>query len=107
MNREQIKALLERPDVKLINLNDRQVEGISDIFDGHIFKTRTELGVPIEDILTIIANTDGARVFESTPHSMYPIIAHLNEVVPEQRFQVDNVILCGLRFGRSALCLYS
>lgn len=100
--REQIKALLERPDIKLVNHANRSRESISDIFDGNIFERCREQGISIEDVLTITANSDGVRAFNSTPNSMYPILAHINEIVPEQRFKVDNVLLCGLWFGRSA-----
>ncbi|KAJ1519617.1 hypothetical protein ONE63_004891 [Megalurothrips usitatus] len=99
---EQLRALLEQPDTILVDHASRSSEGLSDIFDGNVFKRCKELGIPIEDVLTLTINTDGVRVFKSTQNSMYPILSHLNELIPEQRFKVDNVILCGLWFGRSA-----
>ncbi|KAJ1528915.1 hypothetical protein ONE63_007284 [Megalurothrips usitatus] len=100
--KEQIEALLKRPDIKLIDHKDRLVDGIRDIFDGDIFKKCHRLGIAIEQVLTLIFNTDGVRVHNSTKNTMWPILAYINEIVPEQRFQTDKVLLCGLWFGRSA-----
>ncbi|KAJ1528992.1 hypothetical protein ONE63_007359 [Megalurothrips usitatus] len=100
--KEQIEGLLKRPDIKLIDHKDRLVDGIRDIFDGDIFKKCHRLGIAIEQVLTLIFNTDGVRVHNSTKNTTWPILAYINEIVPEQRFQTDKVLLCGLWFGRSA-----
>lgn len=101
--REQIEAFLARPDVKLVDHKRRTSDFISDIFDGEMYKTiRNVLGQQISNILTYTFNTDGVRVHKSTKNSMWPILLYINEVIPDQRFQVDNVILAGVWFGTSA-----
>lgn len=102
--REQLENLLKRPDVKLVPKESRisNVNLITDLFNGELFATFSHPGFPL-DFLTSIFNTDGAQVLE-TPGlgSLYPIWMYINEIVPEQRFKQENLILGGLWFGKGS-----
>lgn len=101
---KQIQEFLAKPGLKFVSRSDRNPNVISDICDGEIYKKLSQPGFPLEneDNVTVSFNTDGVSVHKSTTNSLYPIWLYVNEVVPEQRFKQENLILAGLWFGNSA-----
>jgi len=102
--REQLEELLSKPDLKFVSRTDRNPSVIADICDGEFYKNLMKPGCPLENenALTGTFNTDGVQVYENQHSSLYPIWFHINEVIPEQRFKQENLILGGLWFGESS-----
>ncbi|KAJ1518944.1 hypothetical protein ONE63_011446 [Megalurothrips usitatus] len=77
---------------------------VNSIFAMEFYRKLMEPGGTLEDenALSVTFNTDGVVVQDSVQNDLYPIWLHINEVVPQQRFKQENLILGGIRFGKSA-----
>ncbi|MGH0120675.1 UNVERIFIED_CONTAM: hypothetical protein FKN15_035061 [Acipenser sinensis] len=74
-------------------------ETIRDIFDGDIMKDYIQHGKIGEWDLSLLWNSDGVPVFESSECSIWPIQVTVNELPPDIR--KDHVLLSSLWFGSS------
>ena len=80
---------------------------ISDVYDGLMYKKHFENNGILSDIrnISFIYNTDGVPVFKSSNFQIWPLFLAINELSPDQRFKMDNVLLAGLWFGNCKPCM--
>jgi len=99
--RQQLEELLNKPGIKILPHVNRPDNVIADYMDGSLYRTLCEPGEILsnENALTVTFNTDGAVVAEG---SMWPIQMIVNELHPDQRFRFENIVLCGVYFGKKA-----
>ncbi|KAM7308338.1 hypothetical protein ISCGN_011972 [Ixodes scapularis] len=77
-------------------LKKERAEGtMTDIVDGALYQKGAAAGSWSD--LTLTMNTDGARVFNSSKSSLWPLQCVINELPITLRW--SNVLLCGLWFG--------
>lgn len=104
----QLKCFLEtQPNIdELLSYRftrDSSDGTVRDIFDGLLYKKLSKPGGILHDRnnLSVTLFTDGAKIFLSGSNSMWPIMCRLNELPPTMRFDVENIFVTGLWFGRS------
>lgn len=100
--RNQINDILEANSTKLNfnNRTDNVIQDIQDVHDGTVYKKLVETPSSGKYI-TLTINTDGAKVFKSKKAgSLWPIQGIINELIPDARFEWENLILIGLWFGK-------
>lgn len=73
---------------------------ISDIHDGENCRKIDEAN-PGSINLTFVMNTDGAKVFESSNSSFWPVLLYQNFLSPSVRFVPNNILVVALHFGDS------
>lgn len=103
---EQIQLAFERPDFVELMLQFRNkkkviVANYEGILDGSVLKNlATELESE-EDVFiaTFFAYTDGISIFKKSKFSLTPFCLVFNELPPEKRVNLENVIMAGLWFG--------
>lgn len=97
--KEQIAILLQNKTTAkslLVALKRERVDGtMTDIVDGTLYQKEAAAGSWSD--LTLTMNTDGARVFNSSKSSLWPLQCVVNELPIALRW--SNVLLCGLWFG--------
>jgi len=75
------------------------VNVLRDIADGGLYKKllNSKIGEKLKnrEEFTLTLNTDGISLSENPTLSMWPVFACLNEIAPQERFCVDNVIILG------------
>ena len=74
---------------------------ICDVYDGLLYQKHFKSGGLLSDInnLSFVYNTDGVPVFKASNFQLWPLYLAINELPPDKRFKMDNVILAGLWFG--------
>ncbi|KAG8176072.1 hypothetical protein JTE90_025530 [Oedothorax gibbosus] len=101
---QQLRLLLESTDNVLSLLQHRShrtvSDGVSDIYDGTIYRNLNGGVLSDEQNLTVTLNTDGSPVFKSSKTTMWPIQIMLNEFPPNERFHLKNIMVAGIWFGR-------
>lgn len=106
---DQIREKLEGPNGEsMINYVERRTsneEIISDVFDGYLFKQLNQKVSASGPFITLTVNTDGAKVFNNSSRSLWPIQFFINEISPKERFAPYNILLAGLWFGQSGLSI--
>lgn len=106
--KQQLQHLLENTD-NIMDLlqyrwnRDHSEGSICDIYDGHIYKTLSEDGNFLSDPanVSITFSTDGARVFDSTKNTLWPVLFRINELPLSVRFNLPNTMVGGIWFGKS------
>lgn len=91
----QLKDAQTLIDKTLWSWNDH----IRDIFDGNMMKTYIQNGTMGKWDVSLLWNSDGVPVFESSQYSLWPIQFTINELPPNIR--KDHVMLSSLWFGKS------
>lgn len=96
----QLKGLIEKHWSEIsAYLNSHNSENtIKDIRDGEVLKALNQREKNAIN-LSILMNTDGATLFESSPKSLWPIQFYLNFLPPSIRFHSSNIVVGGLYFG--------
>ena len=91
----------KKPDFKLMEPRERYPGKYEDVMDGELYSglIRPEVRRG-KNVLTLLWNTNGAKVFRSPKGSMWPLQFVIREIDPTLRFRDDNVLLCGLYFGK-------
>lgn len=92
--------IVKNPEILDFDITTDPNGSIRDFYDGDLYK---ELRQKVGDgkLVTLTMNTDGARVFKSkAKSSLWPIQMFLNEVPPNKRFKLGNIILNGVWFGK-------
>lgn len=72
---------------------------MTDIQDGILFK-KAQQKYTESIILSLTVNTDGAKVFQSTKKSIWPIQIYQNFLHPKIRYHPENIIVVGLHSGK-------
>jgi len=95
--RKQLTDLFENHNVsaEIINPKLRQMQIITDIYDGELYKDAMSGAAPSDISLTF--NCDGVPVFKSSSCAIWPILCTVNELPPKLRKQ--HVLLVSLWFG--------
>ena len=79
-----------------MNENDHLLR---DITDGSLYKKvlKSNIGrlIKQKEAFTLTLNTDGISLSENSTLSMWPVYAVINEINPNERFCIDNVIVVG------------
>ena len=79
-----------------MNENDHLLR---DITDGSLYKKvlKSNIGrlIKQKEAFTLTTNTDGISLSENSTLSMWPVYAVINEINPNERFCIDNVIVVG------------
>ena len=79
-----------------MNENDHLLR---DITDGSLYKKilKSNIGrlIKQKEAFTLTINTDGISLSENSILSMWPVYAVINEINPNERFCIDNVIVVG------------
>lgn len=77
--------------------SDRDENFVSDVRDGSIHKS-IDSKFPDSFNLSLLLNTDGAQVFDSTKKSLWPLQLIQNFLHPKTRYLTSNILLVGLIF---------
>lgn len=74
---------------------------ISDIYDGHIYKSLFENNGLLSDPnnISLSWNTDGVPLFKSSAFALWPLYFIVNKLPYNKRIQRENMIFAGLWFG--------
>lgn len=96
---QQLRVSIEKNFDSIIQFKyaERNKNVISDIQDGHIHKN-LDSKFPDSFNLSLLINTDGAQVFDSTNKSLWPIQIIQNFLNPKIRYITSNILLVGLIF---------
>ena len=80
---------------------DQSNGAIRDVFDGLVYRKLADAGGILSnpDNFSCSVTTDGTPVFKSVKKSLWPIQCRINEFPPDQRFDSDNMFVCGLWYG--------
>lgn len=75
---------------------------LTDIIDGKYYKEYCGKGNFLEKDtnLSMLFNTDGAPLFQSSGISLWPVFLAINEIPPTERFSKKNILIWGLWQGR-------
>lgn len=73
---------------------------IDDVYDGNLYHDLVSSMSEVDkhNYVTGILNTDGAKKFESSSSSIWPVYLMINELPAQVR--LDNLITCGLWFNK-------
>lgn len=74
-------------------------EIITDVQDGIQFRI-IQKKYPESIVLSLTINTDGAKIFNSTTKSVWPIQIYQNFLPPKIRFAPQNIVVVGLHSGK-------
>lgn len=79
----------------------RQPGKISDIYDGHIYKSLFENNGILSNPnnMSLTWNTDGVPLFKSSSFSLWPLYFIINELPYNKRIRRENMLFAGLWFG--------
>lgn len=102
--RQQLEELFGTDEINLMPRKNQVSNRIRDITDGKLYQWLCQKGKPLEDenSLTITFNVDGAPMWNCGRGAIWPLQYYINEIVPEERFSLKNILLAGLWFGKSA-----
>lgn len=83
----------------------RKENNIEDVYDCEnyklLFGEKKALNENNESHLSFIFNTDGIPIFKSSKTSIWPIFLMINELPYRMRKSRENMVMCGLWFGKS------
>jgi hypothetical protein len=102
---QQLKYLLERTgiwnNIQKNKVNVGKSKTIKDIIDGKEYLKHCQPGgfLHSPNNLSLIFNTDGIPLYKSSKVSLWPIFLAINELPPQERFAVKNMILWGIWQG--------
>lgn len=75
---------------------------MSDIHNGLVFKNIHRVYKETDIVpLSLTLNTDGAKMFENNPNSVWPVQIQQNYLPPNLRFLTENIIVVVLYYGPS------
>ena len=98
----QIKDILERKDILKIILKYKQKcdnqNYIADIISGELYHSKViDCDLLSKRIrISLLFNTDGVPLYNSSRVSIWPVYLVINELPPEMRFSKQNMILWGV-----------
>jgi hypothetical protein len=108
-----IASQLERI-FKSKNLENRKIEKsinlkIIDVYDGTLYQDVIGSNPRLADLFynnkasSMLLNTDGISVSESSNLSIWPILLVINEIEPERRFCFENIVIASNFFLNSKI----
>jgi hypothetical protein len=100
--KKQIRRIFKNKAIFKIKQN--KSDDIIDTDDGAIYKEilQTTDGKMIlnKKAFTFSLNSDGISVSSSSNKSIWPVYLTINEILPEKRFNINNVIVAGTTSNR-------
>lgn len=96
---QQLRLSIEKNFNSIVQFKNSHRDGnnVSDPRDGTVLKT-LDAKYPNAFNLSLILNTDGAQVFDSTKKSLWPLQLIQNFLHPKIRYLTSNILLVGLIF---------
>ena len=96
--RSQLDQLLNDENIRIIPHLNRQSHLTNNFIDGQMYNEVSGSNQPLAnpDSLSGLFNTDGASTWKGLNGSIWPIQMIINKISPEERFRVENMLLCGL-----------
>jgi hypothetical protein len=100
----QLEKMFQRPgfidDLKYKEKRTKKiVNNIEDIYDGEVYKEAESKFQNSCVNITLMWNTDGMQVFNSSAYSLWPFYFVINELPPSKRFLSENLIVGGIWGG--------
>ena len=99
--KSQLKHIMKNKDIFYRSLPISS-EHLADVYDGEIYTSilNSKDGELIKagDAYTFSLNTDGISICEKSNLDIWPINLVINEIKPEFRYCVENVIVAGMFF---------
>ena len=92
--KEQLRKLLSSPMYHKLQKNEEEIEQMSDITSGKVYKKLKEDGTISPNDVTIQYNADGVQTFKSSKVSMCPVLVMINEF--SYSIRKSNIILVAL-----------
>ena len=104
----QLKHILKSSDILSENINPSK-EFISDIYDSKIYKQIYESDdgylLKTRQAFTFSINSDGISICEKSKLGIWPIYLVINEIKPEYRYCIENVIIAG-KYNNTVVLLW-
>jgi hypothetical protein len=102
--KSQIKRVLQKKDIWNENITSSD-EYLSDIYDGNIYKRFLNSAdgelVKKKEAFTFSLNTDGIAICEKSKLDIWSVYLVINEIRPEHRYCIENVIVAGKSRSKS------
>lgn len=98
--KQHLEAVVSE-NLKQIVEYSKKCKDSSDVIDiqcGTIYK-KISAKHPNSTVLSLLLNTDGVNVFNSSKKTLWPIQLYQNYLPPSMRFVPDNILVVGLYFG--------
>ena len=91
-------------DINIKTLETADYNALRDFIDGALYNrllnSRIGKALKRKEAFTMTFNSDGISLSDSSTLSIWPCFGTINEIVPQERFCVDNIILYGKYFSR-------
>ena len=95
---EQIENIIINNDA-IDLLYDSKSTALRDLRDGAVFRSLREKST--DRILTLTLNIDGIQPSRNTQSTIWPILMVINELPPQRRFALENIVLAGVWSAKS------
>ncbi|KAE8738830.1 hypothetical protein FOCC_FOCC015662, partial [Frankliniella occidentalis] len=97
----QIAKLYSRPNfLDYIQHKNSRVKqnqnGIEDVYDGNLYKEAQKSVLASPFNISLLWNTDGLQLFNSSSFSLWAWYFVINELPPDKRFQSENMLVAGI-----------
>lgn len=98
---QQIRSMIQKNLNQIIEYNKKFANESSIIIDVQSSNVHKKIAAkhPNSVILSLVLNTDGANVYNSTNKSVWPIQLYQNYLPPSVRYIPENILVIGLSFG--------
>lgn len=95
-----LKAVISQHVNQIVKYSEecKNSENLIDIQCGAIYKKISAM-YPNSTVLSLLLNTDGVKVFNSSTKQLWPIQLYLNFLPPPMRLAPENILVVGLYFG--------
>jgi len=93
----QLQLLAQKPGIEFLPNKSTSPPNFCDVTDGELYKELYD-----ENDITVTFNSDGAEAFNTGQYSLWPLHVYANNLPPTERFRGENILVCGLWFGKSA-----
>ncbi|KAK3921762.1 Nuclear distribution protein PAC1 [Frankliniella fusca] len=97
----QIRKLYRRPgflhDIQYRKRRTKQnPNNVEDVYDGELYKAAEQDILSELTNISLMWNTDGLQIFNSTSFSLWPWYFVVNELPPEKRYLSENMLIAGI-----------
>ncbi|KAI4799983.1 hypothetical protein KUCAC02_016521 [Chaenocephalus aceratus] len=99
----EAEGVWEAVQTSKVAASERNDTTVRDVTDGSCYRQLFEdggfLSGPGNCNITVIANTDGLNLYQSSRVELWPIFLTINELEPQRRFSRQNIVLAGIWQG--------
>lgn len=98
--KQYLKAVISQHVNQIVKYSEecKNSENLIDIQCGAIYKKISAM-YPNSTVLSLLLNTDGVKVFNSSTKQLWPIQLYLNFLPPSMRLAPENILVVGLYYG--------